>query len=143
MEKLQNLTNNDLTRALAAALIVHILFFSLATLHMPAIKTAGRTEVAFLGAILDSFAVEKISSERTMAPDVSRILKKTDPRAGRTITSPSKPNFAQQVNLHSKNFFKSTPDTGSPAKKLPAAPAQENRAAQEEPQPYERLRLYQ
>ncbi len=143
MEKLQNLTDNTFTRALVAALIAHILFFSLATLHMPPITTASRTEVAFLGAILDSFEIEKISSEKTLAPDVSRILKKTDQRAGRTITSPSKPNFTQQVNVHPKNFFKSAPETGSPAKKLPAAPEQENHATQGEPQPYERLRLYQ
>ena len=142
MEKLQNIVGNDFTRALVITLAAHILFFSLTTLQMPALKTTGRTEVAFLGAILGSFEVEKISNERTLAPDVSGILKKTDQRAGRTITSPSKPNFTQQVNVHPKNFFKSAPKTGSPAEKLPA-PVQNNPAMPGEQQPYERLRLYQ
>jgi len=124
------------------ALMAHVLFFSLVTFKMPDITPIPKTEIAFLGAILDSFEVQRLDNVRATTPDVSTILSKPNQRAGKEVMSSNKPKFADRVNVQSKNFVKSaTQDAIVTDKIIPLAP-QKTVEQPAETQLYQRLRLY-
>ena len=141
--KFQKSADDDLVRAFVIALSAHILFFSLTIFHMPALQTERRTEVTFLGAILDSFEIEKISTGKAVASDVSSILKRPDQRAGRSATEAGKPNFTERVNLQPKKFLKSPPQIDSYKETvIPSSIPEKIPSLEASPQPYQRLRIY-
>jgi hypothetical protein len=128
--------------ALAIALMVHILFFTLTSLQIASVKADPKTEIAFFGAILDSFEVEKLDSTKNRTPDVSTILAKPNSAAGRSVTAADKPHFTQEVNIKPKNFVKNSIFHEKTNEKIQIAPADKISPTPIEPQPYQRLRLY-
>lgn len=134
---------NPLSIGLITSLVLHFVFFHSIIFKFNPLIRPTHTEIAFLGAILDPFEIEKIKSQRSLSPVVPTNLTKIPEPPSRAMTAPAKPNMTNDMKMNdSKVIFRERIQV--PAKAQTKNSKEDNLIEKDfSIKPYKKLRLYQ
>lgn len=134
---------NALNVGFITSLALHFAFFHSIIFTFNPLTRPTYTEIAFLGAILDPFEVEKITSTRSLSPVAPTDLTEIPQPSSRAITAPTKPSMTNGINTNnSKVIFR---ERVQPPTKTQAKNSKKENLIEKDfsLQPYKRLKLYQ